>query len=126
MVSRLLWVPGAVSLWHKRAGIMIQPIRAKPTQTSTNESGAALPVLPGLPAGLLVEAVDHVGVGPPGVAQVVQGEAQSEGPEGGIIMREREREDSMEPTHCYKVYQHHHQAAQMSVTWVCSSQTLVC
>ena len=49
-------------------------------------------MLPGLPAGLLVEAVDHVGVGPPGVAQVVQGEAQSEGPEGGIIMRERERE----------------------------------
>ena len=39
---------------------------------------------PALLAGLLVEAVDHVGVGRPGVTQVVQGEAESECPVGGL------------------------------------------
>ena len=48
--------------------------------------GVQVPVLPPLPARLLVEPIDHVGVGRPGVAQVVQGETQSEGPEGGLII----------------------------------------
>ena len=38
---------------------------------------------PALLAGLLVEAVDHVGVGLPGVAQVVHREAESQTSEGG-------------------------------------------
>ena len=43
-----------------------------------------VPVLRLLPPRLLVEAVDHVGVGRPGVAQVVHGEAESEATEGRL------------------------------------------
>ena len=39
-----LWVSWAVSLWHKRAGIVT--IRAKPRWTSTNGSGAVWLIFP--------------------------------------------------------------------------------
>ena len=43
-----------------------------------------VPVLPLLPARLLVEAVDHVGVPGPRLAQIMHREAQSETSEGGL------------------------------------------